>query len=94
VDLAKAVAPDCKIEYSGIRPGEKIHEILVSEDEVRTTVETDDMFIVEPVHPWWKLWNWEGGKPMKDGFKYSSDSNSRWLSAAQLREMLTECKQD
>jgi len=92
LDLVKAVAPECKIEHTGIRPGEKIHEILISEDEVRTTIETDDMFIIQPVHPWWKSWDWEGGKPMQEGFKYSSDSNSRWLNPAQLKEMILECK--
>jgi len=92
VDLAKAVAPECEIEYCGIRPGEKIHEILISEDEVRSTIEVDDMFIVQPAHPWWSGWKWEGGKPMQDGFKHSSDSNTRWLSAAQLKEMIRECK--
>jgi len=92
VDLAKAVAPECEIEYSGIRPGEKIHEILISEDEVRSTIEIDDMFIVQPAHPWWREEKWEGGKPMQDGFKYSSDSNTRWVSGAQLKEMIRECK--
>jgi len=88
VDLAKAVAPDCEINYSGIRPGEKIHEILISEDEVRSTIETDNMYIVEPAHPWWRDWKWEGGKPLQEGFKYSSDSNTEWLTAAQLKDML------
>ena len=92
LDLAKAVAPECEIECSGIRPGEKIHEVLISEDELRKTVETDDMFIIQPAHPWWSERKWEGGKPMQDGFRYSSDSNANWLSAEQLKEMLRECK--
>jgi len=92
VDLAKAVAPECEIENSGIRPGEKIHELLISEDEVRTTIETDNMYIVEPVHPWWSDWKWDGGKPMQEGFRYSSDSNSRWVTEAQLKDMLRESK--
>jgi UDP-N-acetylglucosamine 4,6-dehydratase len=92
VDLAKAVAPECEIEYCGIRPGEKIHEILISEDEVRSTIEIDDMFIVQPAHPWWGGWKWEGGKPMQDGFKYSSDTNTRWVSAEQLKDAMCEYK--
>ena len=92
VDLAKAVAPECEIENSGIRPGEKIHELLISEDEVRTTIETDNMYIVEPVHPWWSDWKWDGGKPMQEGFRYSSDSNTRWVTGAQLKDMLRESK--
>jgi len=92
IDLAKAIAPECEIEYSGIRPGEKIHEILISEDEVRATIETDNMYIIEPVHPWWRDWKWDGGKQMQDGFRYSSDSNTSWISGAQLKEILRESK--
>src|SRR6476660_6074580 len=53
MDLVKAVAPNCKVEHVGIRPGEKLHEVLVSEDEARHTVETDDMYIIQPNYPWW-----------------------------------------
>jgi len=70
VEPAKALATDCETEYSGTSPGEKIHEVLISEDEVRMAIETDDMYFVESVHPWWKEWRWEGGKPMPDDFKY------------------------
>lgn len=87
-DLASVIAPGCDVEYTGIRPGEKIHELLISEDEVRTTVELDDMYVVQPVHPWWKGWEWPDGKPMEDGFRYSSDSNRNWVTADQLKEMM------
>ena len=53
-DLAQAVAPGCEIEYIGIRAGEKLHEALVSEDEARNTVETDEMYVIQPSHPWWQ----------------------------------------
>jgi UDP-N-acetylglucosamine 4,6-dehydratase len=89
-DLAETIAPGCEIEYSGIRPGEKIHEILISEDEVRTTVELEKMYVVRPVHPWWKDGTWENGKQLEDGFKYSSDSNKNWISTDQLAEMIRE----
>jgi len=92
VDLAKAVAPECEIKFSGIRPGEKIHEILISEDEVRTTIETDNMYVIEPVHPWWRDCKWDGGKPMQEGFRYSSDSNTTWISEAQLKDLLHDSK--
>src|SRR5271165_6761154 len=52
VDLAEAVAPGCLVECIGIRPGEKLHEVLLSEDEARNTVELDDMYIIQPSHPW------------------------------------------
>lgn len=92
MDLAKAIAPSCEIEYSGIRPGEKIHEVLISEDEVRTTIEADDMYIVQPVHSWWKESKWEGGRPLPAGFKYSSDTNKRRLSTEQLKGIVLDSK--
>src|ERR1700724_280202 len=58
VDLAQTIAPGCLVEYVGIRPGEKLHEVLVSEDEARNTVELDEMYIIQPSHPWWERGNW------------------------------------
>src|ERR1700732_4818223 len=54
VDLAEAVAPGCLVEYIGIRAGEKLHEVLLSEDEARNAVELDEMYVIKPLHPWWK----------------------------------------
>ena len=85
MDLAAAIAPECKIEEIGIRPGEKLHEVLVSEDEARQGVELDDAFVIQPAHPWWAVENWADGKPLPDGFSYTSDHNSDWLDASQLR---------
>jgi len=90
VDLAKAVAPGCEIEFMGIRPGEKVHEVLVARDESRYTLELDDMFVIQPVHPWWEPANWSQGKPLRDGFKYASDTNDRWLTIEELRQMIGE----
>jgi UDP-N-acetylglucosamine 4,6-dehydratase len=88
LDLAKAIAPDCEVEYIGIRPGEKLHEVLISEDEARHTVELDDMYIIQPVYPWWRMENWAGAKPLPEGFRYTSDTNTRWLSVEELRRMI------
>ena len=88
MDLAKAVAPDCEIEYVGIRPGEKLHEVLISVDEARHTVELDDMYIIQPAHPWWQVENLAGAKPLPDGFRFTSDNNSRWLSIEELRSLI------
>jgi UDP-N-acetylglucosamine 4,6-dehydratase len=86
-DLAKVIAPDCKIEVTGIRPGEKLHESLISEDEARNTLEYDDMYLLQPIFPWWTTEAAAGGRTLPDGFRYSSDGNTQWLTEAQLREM-------
>jgi UDP-N-acetylglucosamine 4,6-dehydratase len=88
VDLAEAVAPGCAVEYIGIRPGEKLHEVLLSEDEARNAVELDDMYIIQPSHPWWKRANWVHGRELPQGFRYTSDSNERWLTNEQLQELI------
>jgi FlaA1/EpsC-like NDP-sugar epimerase len=88
VDLAEAIAPGCAIEYIGIRPGEKQHEVLLSEDEARNAVELDDMYIIQPSHPWWKRANWNRARELPQGFRYTSDNNERWLSNEQLQDLV------
>ena len=87
MDLAKAIAPNCKYKHVGIRPGEKIHETLLTEDEARRSLEFKDLFVVEPNFPWWQNIH-KGGKRPKEGFAYSSDSNKQWLSGKQLQKMI------
>jgi len=87
-DLAATVAPGCEVEYVGIRPGEKLHEVLVSRDESRYTLELDDMYVIQPVHPWWMAPVYDGAKPLPEGFKYASDTNDQWLSVEDLRTMI------
>jgi UDP-N-acetylglucosamine 4,6-dehydratase len=89
VDLAETIGPGCQVEYIGIRPGEKLHEVLVSEDESRQTLETEDMFVIQPSHPWWKSENWFNAKPVPQGFRYSSDTNERWLTRHQMEELVS-----
>ncbi len=88
MDLVRCLAPDSIVKLNGIRPGEKVHESLLSDDEARHAVEFDDMFIVEPLFQWWDTTSWKGGRPLPAEFRYTSDTNSQWLSIAQLREML------
>src|SRR5712672_1095583 len=88
LDLAETIAPGCEVEYIGIRPGEKLHEVLVSDDESRQTVETEDMYVIQPSHPWWKSENWIHAKALRDGFRYSSDTNERWLTRRELEELV------
>ena len=88
VDLARIVGPDCKIKEVGIRPGEKIHEVLLTEDEARHALEFDNQFIIEPEYHWWKWDNWKGGKKLPDTFRYTSDNNTVWLTDQKLQEMV------
>jgi UDP-N-acetylglucosamine 4,6-dehydratase len=88
VDLAEAIAPGCAVECIGIRPGEKLHEVLLSEDEARNAVELDEMYIIQPSHPWWKKGNWVEGRNLVPGFRYASDSNEDWLSHEQLQQLI------
>lgn len=91
VDVAKAVAPEAKVELIGIRPGEKMHEVLVSEDEARHTVELEDMYVVEPPGALWFGHEWRNkGKPLPEGFKYTSDRNQLSLTADELRQLVAE----
>ena len=89
VDLAETIAPGCEVDYIGIRPGEKLHEVLVSEDESRQTLETEDMFVIQPAHPWWKSENWVNARPLPEGFRYSSDTNELWLTRPELEQLVT-----
>ena len=91
VDVAKAVAPEAKVELIGIRPGEKMHEVLISEDEARHTVELEDMYVVEPPGALWFGHEWRNkGKPLPEGFKYTSDRNQQSLTADELRQLVAE----
>jgi len=87
VFLAKSIAPEAEIIVTGIRPGEKLHECLLSEDEARTTIEQEKMFIVLPHHPWWEEASTPEGKPVPEGFTYTSSMNEHWLSIDELTEM-------
>jgi UDP-N-acetylglucosamine 4,6-dehydratase len=88
MDLVAAVAPGCTVTFTGIRPGEKVHEVLVSEDEAHHTLELDDLFLIKPTHPWWRAENWTSGRPVSHGFRFTSDANDRWLGVDELRELI------
>lgn len=90
LDLARAVAPGCQTVITGIRPGEKLHEVMVPEDDARHTIEFDQHFAILPTSAAWEesLAIHEGGKPCPDGFRYSSENNPEWLSVEALRDMI------
>jgi UDP-N-acetylglucosamine 4,6-dehydratase len=87
-DLARSVAPKAEIDIIGIRPGEKLHEVLISEDEARMTVEREDMFVVKPSTPLWQRDLTYDGAPLPDGFRYASDNNPEWLDLEQIRKII------
>ncbi len=89
-DLASAMAPECRYEYIGIRPGEKLHETLIPRDESPWCLEYSDRYIIHPNQKWWAPDRllMEGGSPVPDGFKYRSDLNDRWLTEEEIRELV------
>ncbi|WP_193766971.1 UDP-N-acetylglucosamine 4,6-dehydratase (inverting) [Lysinibacillus parviboronicapiens] len=87
MDLAQAIAPECQVEIVGIRPGEKLHEAMIMEDDARHTVEFDDHYVIQPEFPWWSKKFAEGGKSLPEGFAYTSDNNTEWLTIEQLEKL-------
>ena len=87
-DLAKAIAPECEIEVIGIRPGEKVHEVLITEEDGRNTVTYNGMYVIMPNHSWWKRQNYKTGQRLPDGFVYTSNNNEEWLSVEDLRKIM------
>jgi UDP-N-acetylglucosamine 4,6-dehydratase len=90
VDLAKLIAPKCKINIMGIRPGEKIHECLLTEYEAIHSVEYENFFIIKPEWKFWKFKLPAGGKKLPEDFRYTSDKNNSWLSCEELKEMVQD----
>jgi UDP-N-acetylglucosamine 4,6-dehydratase len=88
LDLARAIAPSAEIDEIGIRPGEKLHEVLISEDEARNTVDRDRMYIVKPPETLWERSLQYDGKPLPEGFRYASDSNEEWLDIPGINELI------
>jgi UDP-N-acetylglucosamine 4,6-dehydratase len=92
VELAQAIAPDLPHKIVGIRPGEKLHEIMVPEDDGRTTVELEDRYVIVPPYmdSLREHYLEAGAKPMADGFAYASDTNPERLDARSLQHLLAE----
>ncbi len=90
LDLVEAVAPGCEIQEVGIRPGEKLHELMIPADDARRTVEFDRHYVVCPEFDFWKNENYASVPRVPDRFEYSSDQNTEWLTVDRLRKMLVE----
>ena len=84
VDIAQTLAPDARRDIIGIRPGEKLHEELITREEWPRTKEFDGYYVVEPEHPFWNGVKGPGGQQMTEGFEYRSDTNQRWLRPEEL----------
>ncbi len=89
IDMAKAIAPECKTKDIGIRPGEKLHEIMVTKDDARSTLEFETYYVIQPDFTFWgSRFDNTIGKPVPEGFEYNSESNTNWLSIDDLKEMI------
>ncbi len=91
IDLARAIGPDCDIDIIGKRPGEKVHELMVGEDDAQNTVEFDDYYSILPSGRQGsrdRYMEQRGGKPCEEGFRYSSETNTQWLSPAEMETMI------
>jgi UDP-N-acetylglucosamine 4,6-dehydratase/5-epimerase len=90
-DLARAIAPECRIEIVGIRPGEKLHECLIPREEARQTMEFSDHYVIEPALHWWtrtSILAERGGKRCPEDFSYESDRNPHRLSIDEIRDLV------
>jgi len=92
IDLAEAMLPDGDFEFVGIRPGEKLHEMLISEDDARVTIELRDRYIIEPVFEFWQRDHYDQAKKVSENFRYASNTNEQWLDVPQIRELLQRAK--
>lgn len=91
LDVAKAVAPDCRLEIVGVRPGEKLHEEMISETDALNTYDCGKYYVISPAAPSYSMNDWVktfNGKLVPEGFKYNSGTNTEWLGVESLREQI------
>ena len=88
MDLAKAIAPDCEIDFIGIREGEKLHEALTGEDEGRNAYLYKNMYVLVPSHSWWQSKNYDSAEKMPENFIYTSDNNQKWMGVDELHHIV------
>lgn len=89
-DIARVMAPDLPIKVIGIRPGEKLHETMITEDDSRNTILLRDRYLIQPTLSFWKNDHDCVGTPAPEGFCYASNTNDEWLNDAELNQLLQE----
>lgn len=87
-DLAKAIAPECEQEIVGIRPGEKLHEVMIPRTASRHAIEFEDYYVIAPEFNWWNNINHQDGRPIEDEFEYNSCDNEDWLTVEDMRRII------
>lgn len=89
MDLAKVIAPECKTEVIGIRPGEKLHEVMITKDDARKTIEYADHYMIQPDFDFWgRRFTNNGGQPVPDGFEYNSGDNPWKLTPEEMKDII------
>ena len=89
-DIARAMAPNLPVKIVGIRPGEKLHETMITEDDARMTRALADRYVIEPALSFWSTDHYTDGAPVPDGFSYASNTNAEWLDEAGLKRLLSQ----
>lgn len=90
MELAKVIAPECKTEIIGIRPGEKLHEVMIPKEDARRTLEFDNQYVIQPDFPFWgRRFKNNGGKTVPDEFEYNSETNPWKLTSVEMEEIIT-----
>jgi len=91
MDLAKAICSECRTDIIGIRPGEKLHEVMVTKDDARNTVEFENYYVIKSAFRFFdERFDGDKCKPVPEDFEYNSNTNSQWLSVDEIREMITQ----
>lgn len=89
MELAKAIAPECKTKIVGIRAGEKLHEVMITRDDARNTLEFKDYYMIQPIFRFFeRCYKNKNGKPVTEDFEYNSGTNTTWLTVEQLRKIV------
>ena len=94
IDLARVLAPNLPHKKIGIRAGEKLHELMISEDDGRNTLELEDRYVIQPTLSFWGRDAYNGNsRPVREDFVYASNTNTEWLDAEGLRRLLEETRE-